>query len=232
MHLAGTRRAGTRREPARLAASARDCLDLAASEADLDSGRDDLTPCDGVDRHAVLEAGSPHLSLGLAGRPEAVGTRRRWRRRRPGDERFHFPREVGGGAKPGWVDQDREHAVEHAPAPVGDRAGRLAAGQRAAEQLADEGQAGALVLAERQDRAGRLDHRKARLGGRVAVVVDDRSGRELLALVEGDPRLALGDLAGREVEHDRLVAWAWNADTEWVGAEPRVAPAEGSDDRP
>ena len=78
----------------------------------------------------------------------------------------------------------------------------------------------------------RLDDGEARIGGGLAVVVDDGVGLELLALVVGDAGLALGDLAGREVEHDRLVARARDADAERVGAEARVAAAERRDDRP
>ncbi len=64
------------------------------------------------------------------------------------------------------------------------------------------------------------------------MVVDEGVRRQPLALVVGHAGLALGDLAGGEVEHDRLFARARDADAERVGAEARVAAAERRDDRP
>src|SRR5205085_3755996 len=108
----------------------------------------------------------------------------------PGDERLRRRGEVGGGAETVRVDEDGEHAVEDAATAVGHRARRRAAGERAAEQLADEGEARALVLAEWKQRADRLDHGVARVRRRLAPVVDDRARLELDALVERDARLA------------------------------------------
>ena len=129
------------------------------------------------------------------------------------------------------VDEDRQHPVQHPPlALVGEGLGR-AGGERAAEQLGRDREAVALVLAERQDRAVRRDHGEARVGRRVALVVDDRAGRERLALVVRDSRLALRDAARREVEQERRLAGARDADAHRVRAEARVAPAPGGDDR-
>ena len=151
-----------------------------AGRSDLAAGGDDLAPGDGVDRHAVGEPRRPRRPLRLARREHALHARGGRRRGAPGDERLHLLRQVGGGAELLGVDDDREHAVEDAPPAVGHRAGGGAAGERAAEQLADQRQARALVLAERQQRAERLDHGEARVGRRLAVVVDDRAGLELL----------------------------------------------------
>ena len=48
-----------RSKPARVSASARQCLDVPGRQADLAAGGDDLAPGDAVDRHAVDEARAP-----------------------------------------------------------------------------------------------------------------------------------------------------------------------------
>ena len=187
------------------------------------AARPTFAPAPTISAQVTASTGMParrrvgaHRPLGLARRLDAIERRPAAARpSRQATNAFHL-------APPGWprcraapastMIENMLLRTRRRPSVTG-AAGR-AAGERAAEQLADQRQAGALVLAERQQRADRLDHRVARVGGRLAVVVDDRAGLERDALVVGDARLALGDLAGREVEHDRLAARARNADAE------------------
>jgi len=107
---------------------------------------------------------------------------------------------------------------------------RKATGKRAAEQLAHQRQAESLVLAEGAQRAVGLDDAVARIGRRVAAVVEQRAGLDGLALVVRDARLALRDHAGGQVEDHRIAARHRDADRERVGAEARIAPAVRRDD--
>ena len=103
--------------------------------------------------------------------------------------------------------------------------------ERTAEQFAYHCEAEAFVFAERDDRARRINNCVLRVGRGLAVVVDQAPGRHLLALVVGHARLALRHHAGGEIEQDRLAARHRDADRERVGAEARIAAAEGRDDR-
>ena len=141
-----------------------------------------LPPAATISSQVTLSTGTPFGEPRRLGRPLRLARRQHAlhpgsgrRGGAPGDERLHLLRQIGGGAEPAGVDDDREHAVENPAPAVGHRAGGGAAGERAAEQLADQRQAGALVLAERQQRAERLDHGVARVRRRLAAVVDDRA---------------------------------------------------------
>src|SRR5690349_19731867 len=177
---------------------AREARQFGSVDADLGAGGDDFAPGHRVDLNARGEALRLAHALRLAGHEDPLDTGGRRRRRVPADERLDLGGEVLGAAEPSRIDQDRQHAIEHLTPAVANRADRRAAGERAAEQLADQCEARSLVLAEGQQGAVRLDHRVARVGGRIAVVVDDRAGLERHALVVGDAGLALRDPAGRE----------------------------------
>ena len=204
------------------------------------AGRPTLAPAATISPQVTASTGTPvgqprrpHLALRLAGDLHAVHARRRAAMRCSRRRTISISRARLAAVPSLFGSTMIENMLLRTlrrPSVTGPRGG--AAGERAAEQLADQRQARALVLAERQQRAERLDHGVARVGGRLAVVVDDRAGRERDALVVGDAGLALGDLAGGEVEHDRLLARARDADAERIGAEARIAAAERRDDRP
>ena len=131
------------------------------------------------------------------------------------------------------VDIEGEHAIGELPAARGG----AGAGQRAAEQLADEGKSRALVLAERADRpcplgvvarpvrgVGTIEHR--RLLAQRAVGIDQCAGRQFLAAAACHQHLAFGDDRGREIEHDRVLPLARNADAIRRGRKPLLDAAE------
>ena len=70
-----------------------------------------------------------------------------------------------------------------------------------------------------------------RVRRRLSARVDEGSGRQLLALVEGDPDLAHRDEPRRHVEQKGLVSrGARHADADGVGGEPSMAAPEGRDE--
>ena len=174
----------------------------------------------------ILRSGSPGTSTVLdagnrLGLPDEVGIAR------------DFAVEVIAGVDHLGVDIEGEHAVGELPAARGG----AGAGQRAAEQLADEGKPRSLVLAERADRAralgvvarpvrgvGTIEH--GRLLAQRAVGIDQRAGRQFLAAAACHQHLAFGDDRGGEIEHDRVLPLARNADAIGRGREPLLDAAE------
>jgi hypothetical protein len=132
------------------------------------------------------------------------------------------------------IDINCEHAVGETPV----RRGRPGTGQRAAEQLADEREARALVLAERTDRASArgvvarplrtvrpVQH--CRIFTQRGVVVDQRALRQFLAAAASNQHLAFGDDRSGEIEHDRILPLARNADAIGRGRQPLLDAAIG-----
>jgi MoxR-like ATPase len=219
---------GESRRPSRV----RELAHLVARKLDLLARVEDLLPGGRIHRNPGDEPLLAPRALGIARDQHALDAGGRRRGLLPRDERFGLLGEVLRGAERLGIDQDREHPVHHAHLSLVGHMLRPATGQRAAEQLAREREAGALVLAERHDRAEGRDHAVARVGRRVALVVDDDSGVERLSLVVRDAGLALRDAAGGEVEQERLAVRARDADAHRVGAEPRITAAPWRDDRP
>ena len=144
-----------------------------------------------------------------------------------------FVVEVIAGVDHLGIDIEGEHAVGELPAARGG----AGAGQRAAEQFADERKPRALVLAERADRACPLgvvarpvrrvrpvEHR--RLLAQRAVGIDQRARRQFLAAAACHQHLAFGDDRGGEIEHDRILPLARNADAIGRGRQPLLDAAE------
>ena len=90
-----------------------------------------------------------HFPFGIAGDQHSVNAGDRFSRPDKVDVARDFAVEEIAGIDHFGIDINSEHAVGEAPV----RPGRTGAGQRAAEQFADEGQTRALVLAEGADRA-------------------------------------------------------------------------------
>src|SRR5262245_53218333 len=206
-------------------------LHLGTREFELVGRHEDLLPGRRVDQDPLRRARFLLLALGLARQLDAVDVGARRRSEAPLDELLGLAPERVAGAELLRIDQDGKHPVQHPPLALVGEALRRAGGERPAEQLRRDRKAVALVLAEREDGAVRRDHREARVGGRIALVSDDRARRERLALVVRDARLALGDAAGREIEQERRLAGARNTDAYRVGTEARIAPAPRRDDR-
>src|SRR3954468_19709088 len=209
----------------------RDLLDRRLIQPELLPGLQDLLPGGRIDRNAFSQALLLRLALRLAGDLHLVDADGGRGAGVPGDEALDFAREILRGAELGRIDDDREHAVEDVVLAIGRALDHLPAGERAAEDFAHQREPRPLVLAERQDGAVRRDHGVARVGGRLALIVDDGAGLELDALVVGDAGLALRDPAGGEVEHDGVLARARDADAERIGAVAPIAAAPRRHDR-
>src|SRR5467141_3835114 len=141
-------------------------------ELQLDAGGLDFLPGVPVHRDAILFALAPHLALGIAGDAHLVESGRRPALVQPLEEQPRFALEGGSGAEARGIDDDRQHAVQHALLLAFFIVPGAAAAQRATEQLAGQGHAVALVLAERQHGAERRHDRITRIVGRVALIVD------------------------------------------------------------
>ena len=108
-----------------------------------------------------------------------------------------------------------------------------AAGQCAAQQLAGHRQPVALVFAKRHQGAKKSvrlwhdDH--AGVDGWLAVLVHQQAGFHRLALVVGDAHLALGDAAGRKIQHEGRMVFQRNANAARIGAKAPVAAAPRRD---
>jgi tripartite-type tricarboxylate transporter receptor subunit TctC len=107
-----------------------------------------------------------------------------------------------------------------------------AGSQGAAQQFAHQRQAVALVRAEGQQRAERRHDAVAGVARRSALVVDQAAFGDQLPLVVGNPGLALGDDAGREVQDHRRPAWQRHTRAEGVRAEARIGAAVWRHDGP
>ena len=129
------------------------------------------------------------------------------------------------------VQNDRQHAVHDALLVRFVVVPRATTGQRAAEQLAGERHAIALVLAEGEHGAERWHHGIARILRRIALGIDQTTERHLVALVVRDAQLSLRHRAGCEIEHERRLARQRHADAARVGSEPGIATAVGRDAR-
>src|SRR6202166_1632262 len=103
--------------------------------------------------HAVFGAVGAHFPLGIAGDQHGIDAGDRLGRPDKIDIARDFAVEKMAGVDHLGVDIDGKHAVGETPV----RRGSTGTGQGAAEQLADEGETRALVLAEGADRAGALD---------------------------------------------------------------------------
>src|SRR5579863_8152022 len=125
-------------------------LNACLADADLAGGIDDRRPGIVRQRNAVLGALSARLTLGIAGDHDGVTAGNRLGLPDKIDVAGDLAVKEMRGVDDLGVDVEGEHAVGEAP--VG--RGRARPGQRAAEQLADEGETRALVLAEGPDRAG------------------------------------------------------------------------------
>src|SRR5450759_2485435 len=208
----------------------RQLVDLCRIDLQSSRSREDLVPGVRVHRNTLGEAFCTPLALRFARQAHLVETRTRWRRANPVEESARLAlerRHIGDRLR---IEDDGEHAVQHALFARGRPAGKPG-GERAAEQLACNGHPVALVLAERKDRTQRFDHRISRIVAVLALVVDDASERKLVTFVVRDARLALRDHAGSEVEQNRIASRQRNADSERIGDEAPVAAAERRDDR-
>src|ERR1035437_3920733 len=134
-----------------------------------------------------------HFPFGIAGDQHSVNAGDRFSRPDKVDVARDFAVEEIAGIDHFGIDINSEHAVGEAPV----RPGCTGAGQRAAEQFADEGQTRALVLAEGADRALALtvvartlrgvrsvQHR--RIFAQVAIEIDQRALRQFLAAAARD----------------------------------------------
>ena len=175
-----------------------------------------------------------HFPFGIAGDQHSVNAGDRFSRPDKVDVARDFAVEEIAGIDHFGIDINSEHAVGEAPV----RPGRTGAGQRAAEQFADEGQTRALVLAEGADRALALtvvartlrgvrsvQHR--RIFAQVAIEIDQRALRQFLAAAARDQHLAFGDNRGREIQHDRPLPLTWNTDAIGRGGQPPLDAAIG-----
>ena len=79
----------------------------------------------------------------------------------------------------------------------------------------------ALVLAEGEENARRRREQGRGIGGGPPVGVEERARRHGLALVQGDPDLAVGPAARREIHDHRVRPGPREPGREGVGAEPR-----------
>src|SRR3981189_2522193 len=169
--------------------------------------------------HAVFGALRTHLCFRLARDQYGIGTGGRLGVLEVGDVARNLAIEEITGIDPLGVDIKNENAGGEAAV----RPGGAGAGQRAAEQLADERQTRALVLAEGADRALALamvartlrtvrSIKYRRIFAQIAVEIDQRAFRQLLAAAARAPHLAFGDNRGRETQHDRPLPIARNAD--------------------
>src|SRR6516225_8516911 len=148
-------------------------------------GLGELAPGDIVDGNAFSHAPGPHLALRVAGNENRSG---------------RIPRRRGGNAardgldllpQPGLIDQaagiedEGEHVVGDGVMALVLRGQGTAAGDDPGEELADEGQRIALMLAHGQDSAARLAEQRAGIGRGPSGPVQQQIGRELPALIGG-----------------------------------------------
>ena len=190
------------------------------------SGRQLLQHAPGgvLDRDAVLAAVALLPELDLAGVVDLVEARGRRRVLQVVGELRHLLLErvqVAEGA-------DLEHGDEAAVVvPPGRFDTETKPGEQAGEDLDDRGEAVALVAlaaTQRQQRAALAQ--LARIGGRLAVGIDQPARRHLLAARHRHADLAGGGGRGRHVEEQRAFQVGGHGEADRVGAEPRLGAAE------
>src|SRR3954470_21431753 len=163
--------------------ASRQPLNARARELQLVRRAQDLFPGRLVHGDAVAAAPLAYLALRLSCNAHAIEARRRPTLSQPIEEQARFAVEGSRGTKLPSVEQDGEHAVQHALLARLVVMPRAATGKRATEQLARDCHAVALVLAKGEHCAERRNHRIARIISRRALRIDQASGRDLLALV-------------------------------------------------
>src|SRR5262249_7628150 len=107
--------------------------------------------------------------------------------------------------EPSWVDEQREHVVDHAAQSLVAGLDARTAGERRREQLGDHREGVALVAAERKQGTVRLAVHHVRIARRPPPGVDQRALGRRLTLVLRDADLAHGNLARGHVEQQRGV---------------------------
>src|SRR5258705_3033651 len=169
--------------------------------------------------HAVSGALRTHLCFRLARDQHGIDAGGRLGILEVGDVPRNLAIEEIAGIDHFGIDIDREHAVGKTPV----RPGGTRAGQRAAEQFADERQTRALVLAEGADRAlalavvarpfrGMRSVQHLGVFAQGGIEIDQRARRQFLAAAACDQHLAFGDDRSRKIQYDRPLPLAWNAD--------------------
>ncbi len=211
--------------------AARQGLDRRGGEPELAARGEDFLPRRRVDRHAFALTPLARLALGLARDAHPVESRRGRRFAQPVEKQLRLAREGIRRPEALRVDEDRQHAVDDAAPHAFLVVPGAARSQRAAEQLAGDRHAVALVAAEGEHRAVRRQHRVARILGRPAVIVDQPAEGHLVAFVVRDAQLALRHGAGRVIENERRLARQRHADRAGVGAVARIRSAVGRDAR-
>ena len=134
------------------------------------------------------------------------------------------------GAETRGIKHDGKHVVVKAryAQPVWQR--RHAAKQRTAQQVTHHRQRVTLVPRRGEQCAERRIVHHRRVGGGLALVIDQRAGRRRPLAVVGDTHLAHRDGAGGEIKEYRWPVAARQADRERVGAEAALAAAVRRDD--
>src|ERR1700682_974000 len=158
--------------------------------------------------YAVFGAIGAHFCFRLARDQHGIGAGGRLGILEVADVARNLAVEEIAGVDHFGIDINREHAVGEAPV----RPGRAGAGQRTAEQFADERQTRALVLAERADRALALavvagpfrtvrSIKYRRIFAQATVEIDQRALRQFLAASACDQHLAFRDDRSGKIQH-------------------------------